>query len=205
MKRWLVALAALLTGGAASAGLLVASDPSREGVEAYAAARDLPAGASLSTDAIQLKRVSVAGGALLLFTRGQESQLTAMRAAHDLASGQLIQRSDVMGSASFADRRSVFMPISDVPPVPTAGKVDLLVIGGGADHLTVVPFALGVEVEATVSGGLVVAVPAKEAAAFVFAAATMHLAAVVAAAGAADGIEFPVSSPDEAMAVAAGR
>lgn len=205
MKRWLVALAALLTGGAVSTALLIVSDTSHDGVEAYAATRDLPAGASLSTDAIQLKRVSVAGGAGLLFTRGQEPQLTALHAVHDLAAGQLIQRSDVMGSASFADRRSVFLPISDVPPIPTGGKVDLMVIGGAADHLTVAPFALGVQVETTVSGGLIVAVPARAAAAFVFAATTMHLVAIVAAPGAADGIEFPVSSPDEALAVASGR
>jgi len=56
-----------------------------------------------------------------------------------------------------------------------------------------------------VSGGLVVAVPAKQAAAFVFAAATMHLAAVVAEPGAAYGTEAPISGPDDAIAVASGR
>jgi hypothetical protein len=205
MKRWLIAAAALLAGGGVSAALLVAADPSRSAVDVYAAAHDLPAGAALSTDSIQLRRVSVEGGAAFLFTRGDESHLTAMRAAHDLAAGELIQRDDVMGSTSFADRRLVFIPLSAVPPAPAGAKVDLLVIGGSADHPTVVPFAQGVEVQAVVSGGLIVAVPAKEAAAFVFVAAGMHLAAVVAEPGTADATEVPISSVEDAMAVVAGR
>ena len=48
----MLALAALLAGGGVSAGLLVAADPSRGSVEAYAAARDVPAGAGLTQDAI---------------------------------------------------------------------------------------------------------------------------------------------------------
>jgi hypothetical protein len=185
--------------------LLVAADPSRNAVDVYAAAHDLPAGAALSTDAIQLIRVSVAGGAPFLFTQRDQSQLTAMRAAHDLAAGQLIQRTDVMGSTSLADRRLVFLPLSAVPPAPAGAKVDLLLVGGSTDHPTVVPFAQGVEVQAVVSGGLIVAVPAKEAAAFVFAATGMHLAAVVAEPGAADATEVPISSVEDAMAAAAGR
>jgi hypothetical protein len=128
-----------------------------------------------------------------------------MRAAHDLAAGQLIQRTDVMGSTSFADRRLVFLPLSAVPPAPAGAKVDLLLVGGSADHPTVVPFAQGVEVQAVVSGGLIVAVPAKEAAAFVFAATGMHLAAVVAEPGTADATEVPISSVEDAMAAAAGH
>lgn len=205
MKRWLVACVALVAGGGVSAALLIAADPSRGAVDAYAAARDLPAGISLSVDSIQLKRVSIAGGSSLLFTRADETRLTTMRAAHDLASGQLIQRSDVLSTMSFADRRLVFIPITAAPATSAGAKVDLLLIEGTAEHAAVVPFALGVEVRASVSGGLVVAVPAKEAAAFVYAATTMHLAAVVAEPGAADGTESPISGPDEAIAVAAGR
>lgn len=205
MKRWLIAAAALLAGGGVSAALLVVADPSRSAVDVYAAANDIPAGAALSTDSVLLKRVSVTGGASLLFTRGDESRLTAMRAAHDLAAGQLIQRSDVMGPTSFADRRLVFIPLSGVPLAPAGARVDLLLIGGSADHPTVVPFALGVEVQASVSGGLIIAVPAREAAAFVFAAAGMHLAAVVAEPGSADGTEVPISSLEDAISVVAGR
>src|SRR5258708_40298526 len=104
MKRWLIAGAALLAGGGVSAALLVAADPARSAVDVYAAAHDLPAGAALSIDAIQLRRVSVVGGATFLYTRGDESHLLAMRAPHDLAAGQPIQPGDVMGAASFAER-----------------------------------------------------------------------------------------------------
>ena len=78
-KRWLVALAALMAGGGVSAALLVFADPTRGAVDVYAAARDLPAGASMSTDAIQLKRVSIEGGAAQLFTVGEESRLSVLR------------------------------------------------------------------------------------------------------------------------------
>lgn len=205
MKRWLIAAAALLAGGGVSAALLVAADPSRNAVDVYAASHDLPAGAELLSDSIQLRRVSLAGGAALLFTRADESHLTAMRAAHDLAAGQLIQRSDVMVATALVDRRLVFIPLSAVPPAPPGAKVDLLLIGGSADHPTVGPFAQGVEIQAVVSGGLIVAVPAKEAAAFVFAGASLHLAAVVAEPGTADATEVPVSSAEDAIALVAGR
>ena len=201
----MLALAALLAGGGVSAGLLVAADPSRGSVEAYAAARDVPAGAGLTQDAIQLTRVAIAGGTSFLFTRRDVDRLMTLRATHDISAGQLIQRSDVMAPTSIADRRLVLIPLSAVPTVPAGAKVDLLLIAGSADHPTVAPFALGVEVVASASGGLVVAVPAKAAAAFVFAGATMHLAAVVVEPGAADGAELPVATADDAMALAAGR
>ena len=205
MKRWLAALGALVIGGGVSAALLVAANPARDAVEVYVLARDLPAGASLETGDLVLERISVASGRSLLFGRGEESELAGLRATHDLASGQLIQRSDVMDSTSFADRRLVFVPVKDVPASAAGSKVDLLVIGGTADHPTVVPFALGVEVRSTLSGGLVVVVASKQAAAFVYAANAMHLAAVIAEPGAADGGEAAISSPDQAMAAAAGR
>src|SRR6202023_2857255 len=153
MKRWLVALAALVAGGGVSAALLIAADPSRGAVDAYAAARDLPAGATLSTETIELKRVSIAGGASLLFTRADGARLITMRAAHDLASGQLTQRTDVLSTTTFADRRLVFIPMSAAPAASAGSKVDLLLIDGTAEHPAVVPFAFGVEVRATVSGG----------------------------------------------------
>jgi len=204
-KRWLVALAALVAGGGVSAALLVFADPTRGAVDVYAASRDIPAGTSLSTDAIQLMRVSIEGGSAQLFTVGEESRLSTMRAAHDIAAGQLIQRGDVLSATSVADRRLVFVPVGQVPVMATGARVDLLLIAGTTDHPTVVPFALGVEVAGSVSGGLVVAVPAKEAAAFVYAAATMHLAAVVAEPGSAYATEAPISSPEDAIAVASGR
>ena len=205
LKKWLVAFGALAIGGGVSAALLVVANPARDSIEVYAAARDLPAGASLGADALALERISVTSGRSFLFGRGEESQLAGLRATHDLASGQLIQRSDVMNSSLFADRRLVFVPLKDVPAAAGGSKVDLLVIGGTVDHPTVVPFALGVEVRSAVSGGLIVVVASKQAAAFVYAANAMHLAAVVAEPGAADGTEAAISSPDQAMAAAAQR
>jgi hypothetical protein len=205
MKRWLVALIALALGGGVSATLLVLSGPTHDGVEVYAAARDLPAGATLGPDVLQLERVAFAAGPSLLFQRGEEARLVGLHAAHDLVSGQLIQRSDVMDSTSFADRRLVLVPVKDVPAAEPGSKVDLLVVGGPPDHPTVVPFALGVEVRASTSGGLVVVVASKVAAAFVYAANNMHLAAVIAEPGASDGAEAPVSTPEQAMAQAAQR
>jgi hypothetical protein len=203
MRRWLVALAALAIGGGVSAALLVLANPEHDAAEVYVVARDLPAGSSLGPDVIALEHVSIASGRSLLFGRGDESALAGQRASHDLASGQFIQRTDVMGSTSFADRRLVFLPVKDVPAAGAGSKVDLLVIAGTASHPTVVPFAMGVEVRATVSGGLVVVVTSKQAAAFVYAANVMHLAAVMADPGAAGGAEDAISSPDQAMTAAA--
>jgi hypothetical protein len=205
MKRWLLAFVALAIGGGVSAALLVAANPARDAVEVYVAARDLPAGATLGPDVLALERVNVAAGRSLLYSPGDESQLAGQRASHDLASGQLIQRSDVMDAKSFADRRLVFVPVKDTPAAVAGSKVDLLVIGGTADRTTVYPFALGVEVRSTVAGGLVVVVGSKAAAAFVYAGETMHLTAVIAEPGAADGAEVPISTPDEAMATVAQR
>jgi hypothetical protein len=202
MNRWWAAFAALAVGGGVSAALLLVADPGRGATDVYVAARDLPAGATLGADALALERVTTAAGSSLLFVRGDEAELSGLRASHDLASGQLIQRSDVMDAGAIADWRLVFVPLKDAPPAAAGSKVDLLVIGGTVDHPTVVPFALGVEVRSSVSGGMVVAVPSRQAAAFVYAANVMHLVAVIAEPGAADGTEGAISSPDQAMAAA---
>ena len=204
-KRWLVAFAALVVGGTVSATMLFLANPARNAVDVYVAARDLPAGASLGADSIAIDRVVIASGQSLLFVRGDEPSLVGMRASHDLSTGQLIQRSDVMDASTTADRRLVFMPVKDVPAMSPGSKVDLLVIGGAADHPTVIPFAIGVEVQSTVSGGLVVVVTTRQAAAFVYAANAMRLVAVIAEPGTADGAESPISSSSEAMSAVAGR
>ncbi len=204
-KRWLVAFAALGIGGAVSATLLVLANPGRDAVDVYVAARDLPAGSSLGPDAVAIERMSVASRQSLLFGRLDESRLAGLRASHDLVSGQLIQRSDVMDAGSAADRRLVFVPVKDVPAAAPGSKVDLLVIGGTSDHPTVIPFALGVEVRSTNAAGLTVMVTSRQASAFVYAADAMRLVAVIAEPGAADGSEGPVSSSSEAMAAAAQR
>jgi hypothetical protein len=203
MKRWLVALAALMIGGAVSAGLLVASNPDRDTTEVYAAARDISAGSSITSDAIALERVHVMGSDALFFMRADEAKLANLHATHQLASGQLIQRSDVAAASSIADRRLVFVPVKNAPPAIAGSKVDLLSISGSSDHMYVAPFALGVEVRASVAGGLIIVVSSKDASAFVYAASVMQLVAVIAEPGTADGAEVPVSSPDQAVAVAA--
>ena len=200
-----MALTALIVGGSVSAAMLILANPERDVVDVYIAARDLPAGASLGADSLATERVAVGSGLSHLFTRGDESRLAGLRASHDLSTGQLVQRSDVMDSSTATDTRLVFMPLKDVPAAAPGSKVDLLMIGGAVDHPTVVPFALGVEVQSTVSGGLVIVVATRQASAFVYAATAMRLVAVIAVPGAADGAESPVSSSSEAMSAAAGR
>jgi hypothetical protein len=204
-RRWLVAIGALGIGGAVSAALLILANPGRDAVDVYVAARDLPAGSSLDADAIAIERLPVASRHSFLFGPGDESRLVGSRASHDLVSGQLIQRSDVMDASSAADRRLVFVPVKDAPPAAPGSKVDLLVIGGIPDHPTVVPFALGVEVRSSNANGLTVIVTSRQASAFVYAADAMRLVAVIAEPGAAEGAEGPVSSASEAMAAAAER
>jgi hypothetical protein len=202
MKRWLAAFGALVIGGGVSAALLVFANPTRGSVEAYVAAHDVPVGASMGADDIALERVSIASGHSLLFGRGDEAEISGHRASHDLTSGQLIQRSDVIDAGAFADSRLVFVPVKDAPEAGAGSKVDILVIGGTADRPTVIPFALGVEVRSAVSGGLVLVVSSRQATAFVYAADAMHLVAVIAEPGAAGGAEEAISSPDQAMAAA---
>ena len=194
---------ALGIGGAVSAALLILANPGRDAIDVYVATRDLPAGASLGADAIAIERMPIASRRSLVFGRGDEPRLAGLRASHDLVSGQLIQRSDVMDTRSAADRRLVFVPVKDVPAAAPGSKVDLLVIGGVPDHPTVIPFALGVEVRSSNANGLTVMVTSRQASAFVYAADAMRLVAVIAEPGAAEGAEGPVSSSTEALAAAA--
>ncbi len=203
MRRWVTALLALAIGGSVSAALLVFANPDRDAIEVYAAAKDIPVGSALATDSVVLVRVNAAGLPALLFRRGDASRLAALRATHDLAAGQLIQHSDATGQDSIADRRLVFIPVKDAPPVAAGSKVDLLVVDGSPDHLSVSPFALGVEIRASMAGGLVVVVSSKQAPAFVYAAIALRLTAVIADAGTAGGAEGAVSTAEQAMAAAA--
>jgi hypothetical protein len=203
MRRWVMALVALGLGAGVSAALLVFANPDRNAIEVYAAARDIPAGGALASDSVVLVRVSSIGLPPLLFKGGDQATLAAMHATHDLAAGQLIQHSDATTAEALPDRRLVFVPVKDAPPAAAGSRVDLLVVDGSPDHLSVSPFALGVEVQSSVAGGLVVVVSSRQAPAFVYAAVTMHLTAVIAGAGAAGGAEGGVSTPEQAVAVAA--
>lgn len=200
MKNWMVAAVAIAMGVAVSAALLVLTNPARTDVEVYALARSVAAGDAIAPDALRLERIAAEDSTTSLFTQHDASQLAAARAAHDLIAGQLLQRSDVAEAGAVLDERLVFLPVKDAPPAAAGEKVDLFVIGGTADSPTVVPFALGVEVRAVVTGGLVVAVPSKQAAAFVYAGEVMRLVAVVAADGAPTGSEEPITTPDQALA-----
>jgi hypothetical protein len=203
MRRWATALLALGLGAGVSAALLVFANPERNAVEVYAAARDIPAGSALAPDAVLLVRVSATGLPPFLFRSSDQNALAGLRATHDLAAGQLIQRSDTTRPDAGADRRLVFVPVKDAPPATAGSRVDLLVVDGAADHLAVSPFALGVEVQASVAGGLVLVVSSRQAPAFVYAAVAMHLTAVLASAGTAAGTEGAVSTAEQAMEVAA--
>lgn len=203
MRRWVTAVVALTLGVAVSAALLVFANPDRNSLEVYAAARDIPAGAALTLDSVALVRMNGAGLSPLLFMSGDAPKLATLRATHDLAAGQLIQRTDATTQDAMADRRFVFVPVKDAPPAAPGSRVDLLVVDGSPDHVSVSPFALGVEVQASVVGGLVVVVSSKQAPAFVYAAVAMQLTAVIASAGTASGGEGAVSTEEQAMAVAA--
>jgi hypothetical protein len=163
-------------------------------------AHDVPAGGTLFPDSIAVVRMTNPENRALLFSPRDEAVLTGLRATHDLLSGQLIQRSDV--TASSGDRRLVFVPLKDVPAVVPGSHVDLLVITGPTDQPMVQVFATGVEVRESTSAGLVVVVAAGKAAAFVYAGAAMRLAAVVSEPGGTPTAEVPVSSDQEAIALA---
>ena len=199
MARWIVAAAALALGSAVTGGLLFFANPARDTVDVFIAARDVPGGTQLG-DATAVEPMSVASTALV-FTRRDGAALPSLFTTHSLTAGQVIQRSDV--AAAPPDVRLVALPIKDAPAAVPGSRVDLLSVTTDATGATSVqPFALGVEVRGSNAGGLVVAVTSREAAAFVYAAAAMHLVAVVADAGAAPGSEAPVSSPLEATEVA---
>src|SRR5713226_722635 len=203
MKRWVTSLLALGLGVGVSAALLVFANPDRNAVEVYAAARDIPAGSALAADSVVLVRMNATSVPPLLFRSEDQTTLAGMRATHDLAAGQLIQRTDATKPDAIPDRRLVFVPIKDAPPAVAGSRVDLLVVDGSPDHLSVSPFALGVEVQSSIAGGLVVVVSSKQAPAFVYAAVAMHLTAVMAGAGTGAGSEGAVSTEEQAMAVAA--
>ncbi len=203
MRRWVTSLLALGLGVGVSAALLVFANPDRNAVEVYAAARDIPASSAFASDSVVLVRINATSVPPFLFRSGDETTLAGMRATHDLAAGQLIQRTDATKQDAIPDRRLVFVPVKAAPPALAGSRVDLLLVDGSPDHLSVSPFALGVEVQSSIAGGLVVVVSSKQAPAFVYAAVAMHLTAVMADAGAGAGSEGAVSTVEQAMAVAA--
>jgi hypothetical protein len=195
-------MVALGLGGGVSAALLAAANPARDTVEVFVALRDIPAGSAVGPGSIGLAPLTITESHQLLFTRADGSALAGLHASHDLASGQLIQRSDVKAADPSAASRLVFVPVQNAPAAQAGSRVDLLVLDGPPDHPTIEPFATGVEVRSTSGAGMVLVVPVERAAAFVYAAATMHLVAVTAEPGSAGGPESPVSSAAQAIQMA---
>lgn len=200
ITRWIPAAVALFAGACVTVALLVYANPDSGTRELYVAARDLPAGAAFDGPALRLvkARPPVAEG--LLYGRSAGPALLRSRAAHDLLSGQLIQRGDVAAAGAVAERRLVWIPLKDSPAVAAGQSVDLLLVQGSGGATTVSPFALGVPVDSAQGGGLVLAVPSSQAAAYVYAAGALRLVAVVAERGSKRGAEAPVSSLDQALA-----
>ena len=196
-----MALAALLSGGLVAVALLVVdrSDPAT--ADYLVAARDVAAGSVLSADVLAHERLRLGGGARLAFRPGSEPALAGSRAAHDLASGQLIQRADISRTDTTSDRRLVWLPLKELPPLGPGDRLDLLEVAGPPEHVTVTPFAFGVAVLSVGAGGVVVAVSSLDAPGFVYAAAAARLVGVSAAGDAAPGQETPVSSLEQARAL----
>ena len=203
MKNWMVAAVAIAMGVGVSATLLVLTNPSRGQVEVFALARSVAAGTVIAADALRLEPVDVGGPSTSLFTSADAARLAGATAAHDLMAGQLLQRSDLADAQTLLDSRLVFLPVKDAPPAVAGEAVDLFVISGTADSPSVIPFATGVQVRAVVTGGLVVAVPARQVTAFVFAAEVMRLVAVVASPGAPPVAGPPITAPEQALAAVA--
>jgi Flp pilus assembly protein CpaB len=207
LRRIVVAAAALLAGGAVAASVLAYAG--REpAVQVYVAARDLPAGAQISTDSVRLARADLGPAVRHVYTTGSERELLQSRAARQLAAGELLQRGDLAPAAAGgppAERRLVVVPVKDAPPLAPGDRVDLLLVGGSADHLSVGPFARGVEVRGVLPSGLVLVVSARQAPAFVYAGVAGRLVAV-AAAGPGSAAELsPVGSLEQAIAIAGGQ
>jgi hypothetical protein len=199
LRRWLVAAAAALAGTAVAAGLLLYTAAGPAGDEYLVVATDVPAGAALLPSALRVERLRLGQGGRLAYPVAAEGSLLGRRASHDLAAGQLLQRADLLPAGAAADRRLVLVPVRELPPLAPGERVDLLQVSGGADHLLVQPFALGVEVSSVAPGGLILVVSSRQAAAFVYAALAGRLVVVAAPAGSGPGQEAPVSSFEQAL------
>ena len=202
MRRWLIALLALLLGGGTAAVLLVVANPDAGAEQVIAASRDVPAGAALDATALEVVTVRLGAAAALAFQAGAANQLEGLRSTHALLAGQVIQRSDVSsGDTRQAPAlRSLVVPVRSAPPLAAGDRVDLLAVSGSGGATAVLPFASGLLVRAQLSGALVVAVDPEQAGALAYAGVTTPLIAVAASGGA--GGEPPVSTMQQAQDLA---
>jgi hypothetical protein len=205
LRRIIVASLSLALGIAVSAGLLLYSGTAGGGRLVFALTRDLPAGAPLTADALTEVRAALdPGQGALVFGSGDRRLLLASRARHQLSAGQLLQRGDVQPAAAEDADSLVAVPIKELPPVHAGDRVDLFALTGAGDQLVAEPFAWAVTVAAVAPDGLVLQVRSRQELAFVYAAGTMRLAAVVTVAPAPPPAVTPIGTDADALAAVAG-
>lgn len=200
MRRWLVALLALVLGGGTAAVLLVAANPDAGTERVFAAGRDLPAGATVDGGSLQVVTVRLGSAAALAFGEAAGGQLIGLRTTHELLAGQVIQRSDVGAAAAGIALRSLLVPVRSAPPLNAGDRIDLLLVTGPSSAPVVVPFATGLLVRGQIGGAVVLAVDPDQAGALAYAGVTTPLIAVLASGG--TGGEQPVSTIEQAEAMA---
>ncbi|HVD01410.1 MAG TPA: hypothetical protein VNG93_09745 [Candidatus Dormibacteraeota bacterium] len=205
LRRIIAATLCLALGCGVAAGLLLYAGTVGGARTFYAVSQDLPAGAPITADVLTEVHAGVdPGQAALLFGGGDRGLLLGSRARHQLSSGQLLQRSDVEPQPANGADALVAVPIKDLPPVRPGDRVDLFALTGNGDQVVAQPFAWAVSVAALSPDGLVLQVRGRQELAFVYAAGTMRLAAVVTGAPAPPVEVAPIGSGEAALAAAAG-
>jgi len=203
-RRIAVALIAVAVGVAASVGLLAYSRSAAGTRSVFAVTRDIPAGASLTPDALEPVQAALdPAQAAGLFPAAERSRLIGSRARHQLSGGQLLQRGDVEPAGTEAAGSLVAVPIKELPPVRAGDRVDLFALVGSGDHLSAQPFAWSVQVAAVTADGLVLQVQSRQELGFVCAAGTRRLAPVLTTAPAPPAGTVPIASPEQALAAVA--
>jgi hypothetical protein len=203
LRKLAVAAIALLVGIAAAAGLLAYSSFGGSTRTFFAAARDLPAGVPVTADSIQPVRAALDDAqASAAYGYGDRARLLGALTRHELAAGQLIQHGDVEAAGGSGGSALVALPVKDLPPLRAGDHVDLFALVGSADKLVAEPFAWSVPVAAVTPSGLVLRVGERQELAFVYAAGTMRLAAVLSGSPQPSGGAGSISSPEQALEAA---
>ena len=200
-RRIIVAAVALAAGAAVSAGLLAYSSAIGGSRGFLAAAHDLPAGAALTADSVEVVQVVAAPAQAAVLLAAPGSRLpVGSRTTHLLTAGQLLVRGDLEAAGPEVAASLVAVPIKDLPPTRAGDRVDLFVLSGTGDHAAAQPFAWAVPVAAVTGDSLVLRVGVRQELAFVYAAGALRLAAVVSGASAPPAAVAPITSPDQALA-----
>jgi hypothetical protein len=204
-RRIAVAAVALLVGIAVSAGLVAYSSAAGAARSYLALARDLPAGATLTSDSLLAVRAGLEQAqAAGVFAETERGRVLGGRVRHQLSGGQLLQRADLEPAGAEAADSLVAVPLKEMPPLHAGDRVDIFALVGSGDHFSALPFAWRVPVAAVTNDGLVLQVPSRQELAYVYAAGAMRLAAVSTTGQAAPSGTYPITSAEQAMAAAAG-